>query len=104
MTNDEVLDKIHEEFILRGMSAATEDSYQRAFRIFLRHCENRSVETLGEEDIREFLFHQISIGKSSGTVISTTARCVLSLAVCWAKISIIVGYPDVVIGGNCQPL
>ncbi len=68
MTNDEVLEKIHEEFILRGMSAATEDSYRRAFRIFLRHCENRNVETFGEEDIREFLFHQISIGKSSGTV------------------------------------
>ena len=68
MTNDEVFEKIHEEFILRGMSLATEDSYRRAFRIFLRHCENRNVETLGEEDIREFLFHQISIGKSSGTV------------------------------------
>jgi site-specific recombinase XerD len=68
MTNDEVFEKIHEEFILRGMSTKTEDSYLCAFRAFLRYYENRDVETMGEETIREFLSHQISIGKSSGTV------------------------------------
>lgn len=68
MTNDEVFEKIHEEFILRGMSEKTEESYRCAFRIFLRYYENRDIETLGEESIREFLFHQISIGKSSGSV------------------------------------
>lgn len=68
MTNDEVLEKIHEEFILRGMSEKTEDSYRCAFNIFLRYYENRDVEAMGEEDIREFLLHQISIGKSTGSV------------------------------------
>lgn len=68
MTNEEVFNKIHEEFILRGMSAKTEGSYLCAFRIFLGYYENRNIENMGEEEIREFLFHQISIGKSTGTV------------------------------------
>lgn len=68
MTNEEVFGKIHEEFILRGMSKKTEDSYLCALRSFLRYYENRNIETLDEENIREFLFHQISTGKSSGSV------------------------------------
>lgn len=68
MTNDEVFEKNHEEFILRGMSAQTEGSYLCAFRSFLRYYECRDIETMMEENIREFLFNQISISKSTGTV------------------------------------
>jgi len=60
--------KINEEFILRGMSAKAEGSYLCAFRIFLGYCKNRDMVNIGEEDIRKFLFHHISIGKSTDTV------------------------------------
>ena len=68
MTNSEVYEKMHEEFFLRGMSGKTEDSYRRALSIFLRYCNNREIETIGETEIREFLLHQLNIGKSSGTI------------------------------------
>lgn len=68
MTNDEVIKKMHEEFMLRGMSPGTEESYLRALRAFLRHYENCDIETMGEAEIRAFLLHQIQLGKSSGSV------------------------------------
>lgn len=68
MTSDEVIQKMHEEFLLRGMSAQTEDSYLQALRMFLSHYENRDIETMGEMEIREFLLHQIKLGKASGSV------------------------------------
>ncbi|MEN6313547.1 MAG: tyrosine-type recombinase/integrase [Clostridiaceae bacterium] len=68
MTNDEVIQQIHEEFALRGMSSQTEESYLCALRLFLRYHEERPIETMGESEIREFLLHQINIGKTNGSV------------------------------------
>lgn len=68
MTNDEVIQQIHEEFALRGMSSQTEESYLCTLRLFLRYYEERPIETMGESEIREFLLYQISIGKTNGSV------------------------------------
>ena len=68
MTNEEVVRKTHEEFTLRGMSQQTEESYLCALRLFLRYYENRSIETMGEPEIREFLLYQISNGKANSSV------------------------------------
>ena len=68
MTNEEVILKAKEEFQLRGLSPHTEEEYIGTLRAFLHYCENRSVETMGEAEIREFLLHQIGLGKSSGSV------------------------------------
>ncbi len=68
MTNEEVIVKIHEEIALRGMSKQTEESYLCALRLFLRYHEDHPLETIGEPEIREFLLHQISIGKTNGCV------------------------------------
>lgn len=68
MTSSEVFDKLHEEIILRGMSKGTETSYKHVLDIFLQHYNHREIETMGEAEIREFLLHQLTLGKSSGTV------------------------------------
>ena len=68
MTNEEVFKRAHEEFALRGLSPYTADEYIRAFRLFLRYYENRSIEIMGEAEIRDFLLHQISLGKATGSV------------------------------------
>ncbi|MDD4843151.1 MAG: tyrosine-type recombinase/integrase [Anaerotignum sp.] len=36
--------------------------------LFLRYFDNRPIETMGENEIREFLLYQLDLGKSSGTV------------------------------------
>lgn len=68
MTNEEVVIRAKEEFRLRGLSMNTEDEYLRALRAFLKYHSNRSLETMGEEEIRKFLLYQIDLGKASGSV------------------------------------
>ncbi len=68
MTNEEVIVKIHEEIALRGMSKQTEESYLCTLRLFLRYHEDHPLEAMGEPEIREFLLHQISMGKTNGCV------------------------------------
>lgn len=68
MTNEEIFTRAHDEFVLRGMSSQTEESYLCALRLFLRYYEERPLETMGEPEIREFLLHQISIGKANGSI------------------------------------
>lgn len=68
MTNEEVFQRAHEEFALRGLSPNTADEYIRALRLFLRYYENPSIETMGEAEIRDFLLYQISLGKATGSV------------------------------------
>jgi len=68
MTNEEVFKHVHDEFVLRGMSPQTEESYLCALRLFLRYHEDRPLEAMGEPEIREFLLYQISIGKTNGSV------------------------------------
>jgi len=68
MTNEEVVRKAHEEFALRGLSHYTVEEYLGALHIFLRYYENRSLETMGEKEIRNFLLYQIEVGKRPGCV------------------------------------
>lgn len=68
MSNEEVLLKFKEEIKLRGLSPHTEEEYFGALQAFLRHYENRPLETMGETEIRGFLLYQIDLGKSTGSV------------------------------------
>ena len=68
MTNEEVFQRAHEEFTLRGLSPNTADEYLRAFQLFLRYYDNHPIETMGETEIRKFLLHQINLGKATGSV------------------------------------
>lgn len=68
MTNEEVIRKAHEEFALRGLSHYTVEEYLGALHIFLCYYENRSLETMGEQEIRKFLLYQIEVGKRPGCV------------------------------------
>lgn len=68
MTNEEVIRKAHEEFALRGLSHYTVEEYLGALHIFLNYYENRSLETMGEKEIRNFLLYQIEVGKRPGCV------------------------------------
>ena len=68
MTNEEVFERAHEEFALRGISIQTENGHLCTLRVFLRYYENRPIETMGEPEIREFLLNEISIGKANGSV------------------------------------
>ena len=68
MTNEEVIQKAHEEFALRGLSHYTAEEYLGTLRIFLRYYENRPLETMGEQEIRSFLLCQIEVGKTPGCV------------------------------------
>ena len=74
MTNEEVFERAHDEFVLRGMSPQTEESYLCALRLFLRYHDDRPIEAMGEPEIREFLLYQISIGKETGSVNSAARR------------------------------
>jgi len=68
MTNEEVIQKAHEEFALRGLSHYTVEEYLGTLHIFLRYFENRPLETMSEHEIRNFLLYQIEIGKAPGCV------------------------------------
>jgi site-specific recombinase XerD len=68
MTNEEVVRKALEEFALRGLSHYTVEEYLGALHTFLNYYENRSLETMGEHEIRNFLLYQIEVGKRPGCV------------------------------------
>ncbi len=72
--NEQVLSRLSEDILLRGLSKNTLESYTIRARIFLEYC-NRPVEQLDVDDIRNFLQYLIHEKKSSpGTVnISTPA-------------------------------
>jgi len=66
--NEQILLRMKEDIILRGLSKNTLDSYILNARIFLEYC-NRPTKQLNEHDIRTFLLYLINEKKSSpGTV------------------------------------
>jgi site-specific recombinase XerD len=70
---EQVLSRLREDILLRGLSKNTLESYTINARIFLEYC-NRPVEQLGVEDIRNFLRYLLHEKKSSpGTVNSYSA-------------------------------
>lgn len=68
MTNEEVIHKTKEEFKLRGLSKNTEDEYLGVLQRFLRYYDSQPLESMGENEIRNFLLYLINSKKSSGTV------------------------------------
>lgn len=65
---EQVLTRLKEDILLRGLSKNTLESYTIHVRIFLEYC-NRPVEQLDVEDIRNFLWYLLHEKKSSpGTV------------------------------------
>ncbi|WP_218033995.1 phage integrase N-terminal SAM-like domain-containing protein [Paenibacillus koleovorans] len=56
--NEQVLSRLREDILLRGLSKNTLDSYTLNARIFLTYC-NRPVHELDVEDIRKFLQYLI---------------------------------------------
>jgi integrase/recombinase XerD len=58
MNKEQVLLRMREDILLRGLSENTMMSYMLNARIFLEYC-NRPVEQLNEHDIRNFLFYLI---------------------------------------------
>jgi len=65
---EQVLSRMKEDILLRGLSKNTLESYTLNARIFLEYC-NRPVEQLDEYDIRNFLWYLINEKKASpGTV------------------------------------
>jgi site-specific recombinase XerD len=68
MTNEEIIQKVKEEVKLRALSPNTEEEYLLTLQAFLRYFQNRSLETMGELEIRQFLLYQIDLKKSAGSV------------------------------------
>ena len=65
---EQILSRMKEDILLRGLSRNTLESYTLNARIFLEYC-NRPAEQLNEHDIRNFLLYLINEKKSSpGTV------------------------------------
>lgn len=68
MTNEEVYQRAYDEVKLRGLSPHTVEEYLGKLTIFLRFFDNRPIDTMGEDEIRQFLLYLLDSGKSSGTV------------------------------------
>lgn len=68
MTNEEVYQRAYDEIKLRGLSPHTVEEYLGKLTVFLNFFDNRPIETMGEEEIRQFLLYQLDSGKASGTV------------------------------------
>jgi integrase/recombinase XerD len=63
-SQEQVLLRMREDVLLRGLSESTLESYLMHARIFLEHC-NRPVEQLNEHDIRKFLYYLINDQKAA---------------------------------------
>ena len=59
MTEQEAIQKMWEDFRLRGLSESTFRNYTRNVRHFIEYC-NRPIEELDETDVRRFLTHLIT--------------------------------------------
>ena len=72
---EQVLSRLREDILLRGLSKYTLKSYTLNAGIFLEYC-NRPVEQLGAEDIRNFLGHLIHVKKSSPGTVNTYSAAI----------------------------
>jgi integrase/recombinase XerD len=73
--NEQVLSRLREDILLRGLSKNTLESYTMNVRLFLMYC-NRPVDELGAEDIRRFLQYLINEKKSSPTTVNTNSAAI----------------------------
>lgn len=58
----QIVAKLQEDLLLRGLSPRTRQNYMRCAHTFLAYC-NRPVEQLGGNDIRRFLLYLIQVKK-----------------------------------------
>lgn len=72
---EQILSRLREDILLRGLSKNTLESYSLNVRIFLEYC-NRPVEQLDVEDIRNFLRYLIQEKKSSPGTVNTYSAAI----------------------------
>lgn len=71
MTNDEVMQKMEEDFILRNLSERTRNSYRYVISRFHEFTGEPNLEDLNESDLRRFLLH---LRGEEGLVALTTSN------------------------------
>ena len=82
MTNEQVLQKMEEDFLLRGSSQETRRTYRTALIRFSAFAAKDRYSDLNEKDLRSFLLHLHQQGKLQGTSINTyNAGCKFFLEV-----------------------
>lgn len=72
---EQVLQRMREDILLRGLSENTMVSYMLNARIFLEYC-NRPVEQLNEHDIRNFLYYLIKEKKVMPQTVNTYSAAI----------------------------
>lgn len=75
MNKEQILQRLKEDILLRGLSKHTMASYMLNTRIFLEYC-NRPVEQLNEHDIRDFLYHLIKEKKVKPQTVNTYSAAI----------------------------
>lgn len=75
MNKEQVLLRMREDILLRGLSKNTLESYILNTRIFLEYC-NRPAEQLNEQDIRDFLFYLIKEKKVKPQTVNTYSAAI----------------------------
>jgi site-specific recombinase XerD len=71
----QVLIRMKEDIILRGLAKNTLDSYMLNARLFLEHC-HRPVEQLNEHDIRSFQYYLINEKKAAPQTVNTYSAAI----------------------------
>lgn len=72
---EQILQRMKEDILLRGLSKNTLESYTLNARIFLEYC-NRPAEQLDEYDIRNFLWYLIKEKKAAPTTVNTYSAAI----------------------------
>lgn len=72
---EQILSRLREDILLRGLSKNTLESYTINVRIFLEYC-NRPVDLLDVDDIRNFLWYLIQEKKSSPGTVNTYSAAI----------------------------
>ena len=72
---EEILLRMKEDILLRGLSNNTLMSYVVSARIFLEYC-NRPAEQLNEQDIRNFLWYLINEKKALPATVNTYSAAI----------------------------
>jgi len=74
-SKEQILLRMKEDILFRGLSKNTLESYTLNARIFLEYC-NRPVEELNEYDIRNFLWYLINEKKASPGTVNTYSTAI----------------------------
>jgi len=69
MTNEEILQKLEEEILLRGFSPHTQEEYVIRTKLLMRYA-NRPLEELTEQDLRAYLLYLLEVKKLSPATVN----------------------------------